>query len=234
MRFDELASRAGTTAADIGRQADRPSFLRIVARRHRQTVLAGWSAAAAVVIVVIGMVWLWPASGAEAPIVAADTTSTTLATTTRAEVTTTTLIEGSPETCPITFPDEVPFTPPADISLIFEGDAWYGTPELWTFVQQEGQLWEGLPAAADGSLTQKTFWWSVDYVSTIEIPEIDVTAENLDTGLTIEASGADGGGNAEQGIFIVAGLQFPQAGCWRITASYRDASLSYVAWAEGP
>lgn len=234
MRFEELASRAGRTAADIGRRADRSSFSGVVARRHRRTVFAGWSTAAAVVIVIIGIVWLWPASGPEAPLAAANTTSTTLSTTTtRAEATTTTLVEDSFEPCPVTFPDDTPFIPPADISLIFEGDAWYGTPELWTFVQKEGQVWEGLPAAADGSLTQKTFWWSVDYVSTIEIPEVDVTAENLDTGLTIEASGADGGGNAEQGIFIVAGLQFPQAGCWRVTASYKDASLSYVARVEG-
>lgn len=228
MRFEELASRAGTTAAEVGRRVDRPSFPGIVARRHRRMLFAGWSTAAAAVIVALGMVWLWPGSGA--PVAAGDATSTT-----QTEATTSGVIDGSREVCPISYPDQVPFTPPADISLSLDGDVWYGTPELWTFIQRDGQMWEGLPVGTDGSLTQKTFWWTPDYTSISEpVPDITFTAEHVvGAAAMVEAAAVTNGGHPEMGVFIIAGFEIPQAGCWRITASYGDASLSYVAWAEG-
>jgi hypothetical protein len=29
---------------------------------------------------------------------------------------------------------------------------------------------------------------------------------------------------------MLVGVEFPFAGCWQVTANYRDASLTYVLW----
>lgn len=244
MRFDELASSAGRAANDIGREANRPVFARLLDKRRRRTLMTGWSMTAVVLVAILGGVLL---SSSPDPGSAADPqlTTTTVTTTTTTTPTTTTTMAREPapppigvnrDECPITFPDDAPFTPATEIPegppASFQA-TWYGTPELRTFVYDTGQIWEGLPANATGSLTQKTFWWSVDYVSSIEIPDINVTAEYLDAGPTIEASRITSGGNAELGIFMIAGFDFPQVGCWGVTAEYRGATVSYVAWVEG-
>lgn len=230
MRFEELASRAGKTAAYVGRQTDRPALSAIIAHHHRRMLIARWSTAAAAILVAFGIVWLWPASGV--PLAASNSTTTT-----QAEGTTTEALAGDREICPITLPGRAPFAPPEtrDLTLSFEGVVWYGTPELWTFVQEEGPVWVGLPVNSDGSLTQKTFWWTDDYVSSIEpVPDITFTAENVGgSAPTVGADAVTSGGQAEMGVFIIAGFEIPQDGCWRITARYRDVSVSYVAWAEG-
>lgn len=246
MRFEELASDAGKTASEVGEHAVRPTFAHILERRRRHTLVTGLSAAAVVILAIFGGVLLSSRPGSESPAGARESSTTTasITTTTTNFGTTTTIAEEpvsppvgvSRDECPITFPGDAPFTPATETP---EGPpasyqaAWYGTPELRTFVYDNGQIWEGLPAAADGTLTQKTFWWSVDYVSSIETPEINVTAEYLNAGPTIETSDVGGGGNAELGIFMIAGLQFPHVGCWRVTAEYGDASVGYVAWVEG-
>lgn len=243
MRFEELASRAGKAAADVGRRADRPAFARILDGHRRRVLVAGWSSAAAVVMVVLG-VSLWPGSGS-APSPAAQVTTTT-ATTPPPEAPNTTLgngvvpgvIEGGRDACPVTEPGDSPFAPSSETPEgppLAYGAAWYGTPDLWTMVQHQGQVWTKLPVGTDGSLTQKTFWWSDDYVFSEEpLPDITVTAQHLNgSAPTVEAGGP--GTNAshpEIGNFMIVGLTFPQEGCWRITAEYRNITLGYVAWVD--
>lgn len=92
MRFDELASKAGKAAADVGRRADRPAIGAILAARRR-ALIAGWLATGAVVVFIVGAALLWPASGAPSlpdagpPVTSATAspTTTTLPTTTLTE-----------------------------------------------------------------------------------------------------------------------------------------------------
>ena len=88
----------------------------------------------------------------------------------------------------------------------------------------------------DGSLTQKTFWWTEDYTSSVEpVPDITFTAQSVDrAAATVEAKGITSGSHPDMGVFIIAGFEIPEAGCWRITAQYGATGVSYVAWAAGP
>ena len=48
----------------------------------------------------------------------------------------------------------------------------------------------------------------------------------LDAELRPHVTAADSlGGEA-----MLVGIEFPTAGCWQLTAEYRDAVLSYVVW----
>lgn len=227
MRFDEIASKAGKTAADIGRRAGRPSFSDVRRERLRRTLFAGLAAAAAVVVLGFGAVMLWPESGSVAPVAAAATSTTERVDTTLAY---------ARESCPVTVPGETPFEPasqtPEGPPASYDAE-WYGTPELWTMVLHDGQVWSNLPVAEDGSLSQKTFWWAEGYVFDQEpAPDITVTVESLDGSVPAVQSGGPGtnGTHADLGSFMLVGLNIPQEGCWRITAEYGEASLSYVVW----
>ena len=140
-------------------------------------------------------------------------------------------------TCPITLPGDQPFTPvdstpegpPASYSSV-----WYGSPELWTRLGSDGEIWEALPIAADGTLTQKTFWWRQGFSMAEEgQPNITVMIQAVSGGPAI-AFGNPGtsGSNPELGQFMLVGISIPDEGCWKITAEYRGSTVSYVTWAE--
>ncbi len=83
---------------------------------------------------------------------------------------------------------------------------------------------------------EKTFWWSESFSLMDELqPEIVVTAEHLDgTAPTVEAGGpGTNGSHPDLGDFMLVGLELPGPGCWRLTAHYKDATISYVVWAVG-
>ena len=86
-----------------------------------------------------------------------------------------------PKDCPITVPQDPPFTPPAPYSPTspFPDYFWYGDNSLWTLIPNSG-IWAGLPHDGKG-YGQKVFWWREGYSWTEEPqPEIIVTAERLD------------------------------------------------------
>ncbi|MGD2102633.1 MAG: hypothetical protein PVG83_10415 [Acidimicrobiia bacterium] len=248
MKFEELASEAGRAAFEVGRHAARPAIAVILQRSRRRTILTASSAVAVIALgVIVGGVLFSSTPGSESPTGAATgTTTTEPQTTTSVPVSTTTLAEepAPPSTltgredCPVTTPGDTPFTPATEIpELVPPTDldaVWYGTPELWTWVHEDGMVWKGLPLSADGTLTQKTFWWSVDLDITEEPePEIDVTAELVGESTRFEEGRVTNGWNPDVGTFAIVGLDFPHPGCWSITAQYRGASVSYVAWVEG-
>jgi hypothetical protein len=242
MRFDELASKAGKAAADVGRRAERPSISQVLVARRR-AVIARWLASAAVVMSILGVSLLWPGPGARSS-PAAGTIRTTTTTASAPGSTTTTLfgevvagvIEGGREACPVTLPGARAFTPASDTPdgppPSYES-VWYGTPELWTRLNHQGEIWNNLPIANDGSLSQKTFWWREGYSMSDEPqPDIIVTLEHLNgSAPSVEAGGpGTNGGHPDLGQFMIVGLEIPQSGCWSITAEYRGTTLSYVAW----
>jgi len=103
-------------------------------------------------------------------------------------------------------------------------------------IQIGGQVWEGLPVASDGTLTQKTFWW-IDHLTEISqpVPDLTVSLERWgdDSASPVLSEDTTTGGRGDIGVFVIAGLQIPVEGCWEVTAQYDDATLSYIVWVGG-
>ncbi|HXF73015.1 MAG TPA: hypothetical protein VNO79_10455 [Actinomycetota bacterium] len=146
----------------------------------------------------------------------------------------------SPGTCPVTVPPQPGFVPPEPYpqEAPFE-EVWYGTPGLWTTLDPNGEVWRGLPVGEDGSVGDKTLWWSEDF-STAEgedfsgDADIAVTAERLDgSAPPVVVEGGVPSFNPGIGNFMLVGLMLPEPGCWAVTASYHGAELAYVLQVEG-
>jgi hypothetical protein len=144
-----------------------------------------------------------------------------------------------PNTCPVTVPPQPGFVPPkpypAEPPL---EDVWYGTPVLWTNLDSEGQTWRDLPVEPDGSVGNKTLWWSENFSTAegedfIGNADITVTAVRLDgsAATVVEGPGVPSF-NRDIGNFMLVGLVLPQPGCWQVTASYHGAELAYVLQIE--
>lgn len=139
-----------------------------------------------------------------------------------------------PASCPVTIPDP-PFVPPEPYRPqapdLYEAE-WYGTADLWTMLDRAGEVWWALPRDRHG-LGEKTFWWSQHFVLQDEPrPAISVAGRRLDApSETFEVPGpGTNGGRGDIGTFMLVGVQVPRAGCWELTATYREKSLAYVAW----
>lgn len=139
-----------------------------------------------------------------------------------------------PASCDVTKPTG--FAPPLHSARPGEAagaDAeWYGTAALWTALDRDGEVWHRL-SAPPNTFSQKTFWWSAAYKGAQREPRpyITVSAERLDgTGSATFGPGTNAFGFG-LGQSMLVGVELPSAGCWEITASYRDAELSYVVLA---
>ena len=136
---------------------------------------------------------------------------------------------GAAAACAVTRPEPVfkapkpfPVRPPA----YYRSD-WYGSGHLWTMLDHDGETWQHLPTSPSG-LTQKTFWWSQDWIAADEPePAISVTGHRLD-GPGGFSFGPGTNATADFGTAMLVGIEIPTAGCWEITARYRTATLSYV------
>jgi hypothetical protein len=139
-----------------------------------------------------------------------------------------------PSTCHVTKPTQ-PFIPPAGYAAPtqppgYYNAEWIGTARLWTMVPRSGEVWYGLPQGPDG-LSQKTYWWSADFDVTHEPhPAISVLGHRLDGPGRFEVPGPGTNAEADFGSAMLVGVDIPTAGCWQITATYRQASLTYIAW----
>jgi hypothetical protein len=130
-------------------------------------------------------------------------------------------------TDPLVPPDGYPAEPPPGY-----GSEWYGTPALWTTIDRNGETWAHLPATPDG-LSQKTWWWSTDWVPEADpVPDITVVGTRLDAPGTFEANHATNA-TAGSGTAMLVGVTVPTPGCWRLTGTYLDASLSIVVDVKG-
>ena len=115
------------------------------------------------------------------------------------------------------------FAPPAPYSespSIPEG-VWYGNADLWTVPETDGAY-----------QPRKSVWWSAAFVGgdAEPMPEFKVTHQRPDEeGVPpiVESPGTNAY-PVKDGWFMIAGIDPQTAGCWRVTAEYRGASLSYV------
>ncbi len=121
---------------------------------------------------------------------------------------------------------EAPEDPPTVYDVV-----WFGTPELWTKVNPQGEINSKRWLHGD-----RTFWWSESY-SPADPGEFAVTAEHLNgSAPTVEVSKPGGSGfnpfmlaPTHESVTMV-GVELPEPGCWELTAVYKGATLSYVVW----
>lgn len=145
-----------------------------------------------------------------------------------------------PASCPVTVPT-AGFVPPEPYPPEPPfGQVWYGTRELWTLLDPEPVVWEpgALPVGVrDGVrlVGDKTLWFSEGF-STAEgedfsgDPSITLTATRLDASApAVRYEHGVPSFNPEIKNFLLVGLELPaEPGCWRVTATYHGAELSYV------
>jgi hypothetical protein len=139
--------------------------------------------------------------------------------------------------CPVTLPPQPGFLATEPEGLTYsehfratgwpreyphEGMVWYGSEELWTALAIDGDHGE-----------RKSVWWSVNFPGGVveEQPDVSVTWTRLDTEkpVVIDNGGeATNAFTAQDGWFMIAGIDPNQPGCWHVEATYKGATLSYV------
>jgi hypothetical protein len=139
---------------------------------------------------------------------------------------------GSRSNCPVTRPPATPFVPPAEYSAIPPaGQFWYGTPELWTMLE-DGGVWNSLPQTPTG-YTQKLMWWRQGYRMEAEpMPDLTVTGRRLDAPAPPLVVSPASNASSEFGESMLLGAEIPCLGCWEITGHYHGRQLSYTVWVE--
>lgn len=126
-------------------------------------------------------------------------------------------------TCVVTVPLLPGLTPPDPWNpMPFGGvSAWFGTPDLWTPLDIAGEY-----------APRKSVWWSQHFTDSSAEPQpaIGVAYERLDEPADLILSGPPGtnASTTEDGLFMIGGIDPEIPGCWRVTATYKESSLSYV------
>ncbi|MDE0805659.1 MAG: hypothetical protein OSA99_20345 [Acidimicrobiales bacterium] len=127
--------------------------------------------------------------------------------------------------CVVTLPPRdqptLPTTGPSQNPPTAQG--WMGTPDLWTALPYSGV-----------HAPRKSVWWSDHFPGGAEEeqPELAVTWTRLDKDRP-DISAASPGTNAhtaDEGWFMINGIDPREPGCWRVTATYKGNPLSYVYW----
>jgi hypothetical protein len=134
--------------------------------------------------------------------------------------------------CAVTRPEPALAAPsPYPASPPDERYAWFGTPELWTMLDLDGEVVDAANTAFPVGV--KVFWWSSNWAGMREDqePALSVVATRLDGPGTVTADHATNASAASLGgEAMLTGIEFPTPGCWQLTAQYGDAALSYIAW----
>lgn len=136
------------------------------------------------------------------------------------------------EGCAVTRPDP-PFAAPSPYpaSPADNRYAWFGTPELWTMLDLDGEVWDAANTAFP--VSQKLFWWSTNWAGMREDqqPALTVDARRLDGPGTVTTDHAtNAAADSLGGQAMLTGIEFPMGGCWELTGRYGNAALSYVVW----
>lgn len=128
----------------------------------------------------------------------------------------------APEPNDVTYGEHFPAPDPWPAKYPHEGMVWYGTKDLWTALDVDGD---------HGG--RKSVWWSVNFPggTVEETPDVYVTWTRLDTTkpVVIDNQGiATNAHTATEGWLMIAGIDPPEAGCWEVEATYKGVTLSYV------
>lgn len=129
---------------------------------------------------------------------------------------------------PFAAPSPYPSSPPDDRY------AWFGTPELWTMLDLDGEVVDAANTAFPVGV--KMFWWSSNWAGMREDqePALTLVATRLDGPGTVRTDHAtNAAADSLGGEAMLSGIEFPTAGCWQVTAQYGDAVLSHIVWITG-
>ena len=138
-----------------------------------------------------------------------------------------------PESCPVTrSTPETRFTPPPPARALDErlGMFWYGSDSLYTALYSDGR-WRGIKSPT--GTRNKSFWHRKNPEWLQEAPyELNVTYRQLST--TEPMFTAANVTNAIMGkqVAMLLMLELPTRGCWEVTASYKNAHVSFVTWVD--
>ena len=135
------------------------------------------------------------------------------------------------ETCPVTRPPALPFSPPRPYpSEAGAGWFWFGTNKLWTALPVHG-VWSRLPHTESG-YTQKMAWFHEGFNWRLEpYPAIRLVGRRLDgAGPPLTVTGINSGHTERLGSVIGVRVNIPSLGCWEIKGHYRTGELAFVVW----
>ncbi len=135
-------------------------------------------------------------------------------------------------TCPVTTPPATPFVPPAPYSATPYPDNpdikefWYGTPALWTFLPDDGTI-AGLNVS--GGYSFRMIWLSLGYNWQDQSQQpVSISGVRLDGPSAPLKASVNGASSADFHSNMLAGIDVPAAGCWKITGSHDGTTLSVV------
>jgi hypothetical protein len=120
--------------------------------------------------------------------------------------------------CPVTIGSNSlgsPFPDPAN---------WYGSESLAVILPDDGK-W-GITGAT-ARIAVKLFIWSVGFKPGME-KNLTVRVESLSGGPNDAVVKDVTNAGLDSGWTMLAGIDFPSAGCWRLTLDYLGQSLSFV------
>jgi hypothetical protein len=129
--------------------------------------------------------------------------------------------------CPITTPPTPRFEPPAENNPIPDATEpsafWYGTREFWTRLRIDGRF----------ARRDKMFWWRPGYNGAVEQrPSIAISIRRVGgavaTSVDARSTNAFFGGAWS----MLTMFEFPEAGCWEVTATYTGHQIRFVTLVE--
>src|SRR5688572_12718339 len=103
---------------------------------------------------------------------------------------------------------------------------WYGSETLAVILRPDG-IWRGM--GPSHNFRDKLFWWSEGFKPGLE-SNLKVTGKRLDadSGPADISSATNAKAESLGGWAMLVGVEFPSAGCWKITGSYLGQELSFV------
>jgi hypothetical protein len=140
-----------------------------------------------------------------------------------------------PLSCSVTIPSFPLFVAPAPYPQNAPSrNFWFGSEKLWTMLVEDG-TWHALPRNPNG-FRQKIFWWSPGFDGRVEPrPQLSVIGRRLDgPEAFVNPTPATNAHHADFGGWtILTGIDVPTAGCWELTGTYHNQSVTFVVWIPG-
>lgn len=123
--------------------------------------------------------------------------------------------------CPVTLGSDKAFAEPWP-----QASTWYGSESLATILPQGG-IWSTTKPGA--RISVKVFWWSVGFEAGME-SSLTVKVESLDGSPTKAQIDRPTNAFAESlgATTMLTGIDFPDPGCWRISAEYSGQELTFI------
>lgn len=131
------------------------------------------------------------------------------------------------DVCPVTLGTGQTLGPPFPAA-----ENWYGSEALAVILPRDGAWPTTGPTAR---IAVKLFVWSLGYEPGDEI-HLAVRVDNLHEGPNdvVVKDNTNAWAESLGGWTMLAGLDFPSAGCWEITLSYLGQTLSFVVETVAP